>query len=140
MKMYIRLQNGLPVDHPILEENFVEAFPNVNLNDTTDFAEFVRVSAPVPKVYEIYQGSTYGLLNGVYTDIHQVRRMSDEEKTVKQDQIKTIWAEVNGPASWTFNEVTCDFQPPVPRPDDYLTKQYVWDEPNLAWVESTPPV
>lgn len=136
MKMYIRLENGLPVDHPILEENFVNAYPNVDLTNTTDFAEFVRVPYPALGVYEIYEGVSYGLLNGVYNDIHQVRGMTTEEKKAKQDEIKAVWA-IQGPASWTFDEVKCIFQPPIPRPDDYLTKQYVWDEPTLSWVELT---
>lgn len=133
MKMYIRIENGATVDHPIVEENFVIAFPDVNLANTTEFAEFVRVSAPVPGVYEVYEGLVYGFLGGVYTDIHQVRAMTDEEKTTKQDQIKAIWAD-RGFASWTFDEATCMFQPPVPRPDDFSTKQYNWDESILSWV------
>ena len=39
--------------------------------------------------------------------------------------------------SWILNEETCDFQPPTPRPADYLTKQYIWNEPTLSWVEPT---
>lgn len=34
--------------------------------------------------------------------------------------------------SWTLNTTTCDWEPPVPYPDD--GKPYVWDEETLSWV------
>lgn len=38
--------------------------------------------------------------------------------------------------SWTLNEDTCLWDPPVPMPtDDQL---YDWDEPTLSWVASSP--
>ena len=37
-------------------------------------------------------------------------------------------------ASWTLNEDTCIWEPPVARPDD--DKYYNWDEDNTAWVET----
>jgi hypothetical protein len=35
--------------------------------------------------------------------------------------------------SWTLNEETCDYEPPVPYPQD--GKYYVWDEQNQMWNE-----
>lgn len=35
--------------------------------------------------------------------------------------------------SWTLNEFTCTWDPPVPYPKD--GKQYLWDEAILSWVE-----
>lgn len=37
-------------------------------------------------------------------------------------------------ASWTLDEDTCQWQPPVARPDD--GKFYLWDEEAGNWVES----
>jgi hypothetical protein len=37
--------------------------------------------------------------------------------------------------SWTLNEDTCLWGPPVAYPDD--GKPYYWDEATLAWVEVT---
>jgi hypothetical protein len=39
-------------------------------------------------------------------------------------------------ASWTLNNETCLWEPPVPRPADGRT--YSWDETTLAWVDQTP--
>lgn len=35
--------------------------------------------------------------------------------------------------SWTFNETTLDWQPPVPYPND--GKVYQWSEQALQWIE-----
>ena len=35
--------------------------------------------------------------------------------------------------SWTLNEETCLWEPPIPRPVD--GKAYDWDEGTLSWVE-----
>jgi hypothetical protein len=37
--------------------------------------------------------------------------------------------------SWTLNENTCRWEPPVPYPTD--GKYYFWDEQNQVWVERT---
>ena len=37
--------------------------------------------------------------------------------------------------SWTLDEQTCWWVPPVPMPQD--GKRYMWDEPSLSWVEVT---
>jgi hypothetical protein len=36
-------------------------------------------------------------------------------------------------ASWSLNEETCQWEPPVPLPDD--GKLYYWDEETLSWIE-----
>lgn len=36
--------------------------------------------------------------------------------------------------SWSLNESTCDWVPPVPHPQD--GKLYNWDEQSQAWVEA----
>ena len=37
--------------------------------------------------------------------------------------------------SWTLNEDTCLWQPPIPFPDD--NKVYFWNEEGQTWVEQT---
>ena len=37
--------------------------------------------------------------------------------------------------SWTLNETTCLWEPPVTRPDD--GKMYTWDEDTTTWVKVT---
>jgi hypothetical protein len=37
--------------------------------------------------------------------------------------------------SWTLNEETCRWEPPIAYPDD--EKMYVWDDELLLWVETS---
>ena len=39
--------------------------------------------------------------------------------------------------SWTLNETTCQWEPPVAYPTD--GKRYGWFEPNQEWIEITSP-
>ncbi len=37
--------------------------------------------------------------------------------------------------SWTLDDATCTWQPPVAYPDD--GNRYTWDEPTTSWVQVT---
>lgn len=135
MELFIQIQNGQPFEHPILGDNFRQAFPNVDTNNLPEsFARFVRVEKPVIGVYEVYEGVTYEWKNGSVTDVHHVRPMMLEEIKNKQDAVKAQWKE-KGYASWVFDEITCSFTPPTPYPTD--GKFYQWDESTTSWVEVT---
>ena len=139
MELFIRIQNGQPFEHPIMGDNFRQAFPDVDTNNLpAEFARFVRVAAPAFGVYEKYTGVTYELIDGVYKDVHSIAPMTAEEIAIKQQTVKDAWAANNGFASWTFNETICAFEAPTPYPID--GKLYRWDEPTLAWVEVTAPI
>ena len=136
MKLYIRYENGELIDHPIMEENLLQLFPGLDVNNLPPtLIEFVRVPHPEIGVYEVYEGSHYAIVDGVCTDIHQVRSMTTEEKLEKQTQVKSEWAlrEWN---SWTFDEETCHFNPPTFPPQD--GKLYLWNEATTSWYEYTP--
>lgn len=134
MRLFIKVENGQAVGHPILEENFRQAFPDVDLDNLPqEFSLFERVEQPEIKPYEIYLGSTYEKFGDVFKDVHNFKNMTSRQKTEKINKTKEIWA--NGPAyaSWIFNEETCSFQPPIPHPEG--KPPCMWDEDNLCWVE-----
>jgi len=136
MNLYIQLQNGEPVNHPIMEENLRQAFPEMDLNNLPEtFARFERIAPTMLGVYEISEGATYEWVDGVVKDVHHRRAMTPEERTAKQDAAKDEWQQNNGFASWIFNDEKCIFEAPVPYPAD--GKFYVWDEPTTSWVEPT---
>ena len=135
MELYIRLKNGQPFEHPILGENFRQAFPHVDINNLpNDFARFVRVAPPEIGIYEIYEGVTYERNGDVFTDVHHVRPMTADEKQQKQEAIKSSWAK-NGFASWQFVEEICAFVAPIPFPRD--GKPYKWNEATISWEQIT---
>jgi len=134
MKLFIKVKNGQPYEHPILEENFREAFPSIDLNNLpSEFARFERVQRPeAAGVYELDQVA-YQWVDGVVKDVWSVRPLTDEEKTQKQNEVKAAWRENPGWTSWIFDEDVCFFKPPIPYPTDM--KLYRWDESTVSWVE-----
>jgi hypothetical protein len=131
MELYIRLDQGQPVDHPMTKSNMQKVWPDFDFDNLPpEFARFLRVPAPVPGVYEFVVGCEYRW-NGDQVEDHWITRpMTLEEKTAKQDEIKQNWTDF---PSWTFNEETCEFEPPVPYPED--GNRYFWDESQLAWQQ-----
>lgn len=140
MEFFIRVdENGQTVDHPIAADNFCQAFSDIDTNNLpSNFVRFVRVAPPPLGVYEKNQRVNYELKDGVWTDVYSCDQMTNEEITALQDQVKATFAATAGFASWTFNEITCRFDPPVPYPND--GKHYGWDEPTTNWVETTAPM
>jgi hypothetical protein len=99
MNLYIRIKNGQPFEHPILEDNFLRAFPDVDIkNLPPEFAKFQRIEQPLPGSYEVYVGVTYELVDGVVTDVHHFRPMTQEERDefdrLQAEKI-TAWMEEN---------------------------------------------
>lgn len=135
MKLFIQIRDGQPFQHPIFGENFREAFPHIDTNNLPpEFARFERIQPPAVGIYEVLLGPSYQWADGIVKDVWLVRPMSAQEKAAKQDQVKADWAE-HGFQSWSFNEATCSFVPPVPYPDD--GQRYRWDESTVSWIAIT---
>jgi len=132
MELFIRIVDGQPFEHPIFGDNFREAFPDVDTNNLPpQFARFVRVQPPIIGLYQKNQTVSYQLIDGVYTDVYSCEDMTAEDILEKQQIVKDAWAK-NGFASWVFNETTCEFDPPIPHPND--GNFYNWDELTTSWV------
>ena len=139
MELYIRIKDGQPFEHPIMGDNFKQAFPDIDVNNLpTAFARFERVARPILGVYEVMvsETATYELIDGVYKDVWQKRNMTAEEKTAKQRRIKDFWVlrgQADNFTAWTFDEATCAYLPPIPRPE---TGDYFWQGTTSSWVET----
>jgi hypothetical protein len=132
MNLYIRIENGQPVNHPIAETNLNSVVRGIDVDNLpSDYASFTRVEMPELGPYEVCT-STYQWGGDIVTDAHSTREMTTEEKTAKQDAVKADWA-ASGYASWVFNEDDCTFYPPTPRPLDGIARE--WDEETISWVE-----
>jgi hypothetical protein len=103
--------------------NFQEAFPDIDPNNLpAEFARFVRVPRPTLGVYEVLvsEDPTYQLVAGVFTDVWDVRAMTDVEKFEKQQTAKNFFnarPQAENWAAWLFDETTCTMQPPITRPN-----------------------
>ena len=84
MELFIKILNGQPFEHPILGDNFRQAFPHIDVNNLPpDFAKFIRVDEPIVGVYQIADGPTYEWDNNVVKDVWTIREMTEEEKENK---------------------------------------------------------
>lgn len=138
MKLYIETENGVPKNHPAFEDNLLQAFGVIPEN----WIAFERVERPQLKVYDVLDQEypEYQLVDGVYKDVWSIRDMTADEIAFKQQTAKDSWASLPNRenfTAWAFDEVTCSYIPPVPRPDD--GKLYRWDGTVNNWVEVTPP-
>lgn len=129
MNLYIRLQNGQPFEHPILEDNFNQAYPDIDVNNLPpEFAKFERITPPAYGAYEVLEGPFYQWNDGIVRDVWTMRPMTEQEKQAK---IKLVLENKQFP-SWIFNEVKCICEPPIPYPTD--GKPYIWDEAVVNWI------
>ena len=98
MKLFIQIKDGKPFEHPILGENFCQAFPEIDVNNLPpEFARFERVERPVLGEYQVLvsENPTYELIDGVYKDVWHTREMNAEEKLIikqrKIENYKQAW-------------------------------------------------
>ena len=139
MNLYIKIENNAPVGHPLLQSNMFHNFGRFGPDNIPDgYMRFYRVDRPAPtSVYEfVSQNPNYVIRDGAVYDEWEVRDMTAAEKTEKQNDVKAQWASLtNAPASWTFNETTCEYEPPVAYPDDFWESgtAYRWNEETQTW-------
>jgi hypothetical protein len=145
-KLFIQVnESNVPQGHPAFEYNLKECFPEHDFDSgpPSGWLEFERTPEPKLNVYEkfddtkgsencdafeTHNGLTYELVDGKIKDTWHVIPMTDEEKTKKQEQAKVDYG---GPESWTFNEETCEWDPPIAYPSD--GKPYVWNDSTSSW-------
>jgi hypothetical protein len=153
-RLYIQIVGGRPVNHPAFENNLIEAFGSV----PDDWVLFTRVPKPLVGLYQVIDPPepTYDFVDGSWCDYWTVRGMTPEEKALIQRPVRDAWA--NRPyasnfSAWEFDEETCSYKPPVPRPEGHAAwdgatntwkerqarpddgKAYKWDIPSWSWVE-----
>ena len=134
-------ESNIPQNDPCTKENLKQAFPSLDWDSSvpSGWMKFERIDSPVLSAYQKYDSPqiTYEVIDGVVKDVWHILNMTDDEKKTKQDRVKADWAALDpaGPASWTFDEATCSYQPPVAYPSD--GKNYEWDESSTSWEEIT---
>lgn len=132
MKLFIQVENRNTINHPAFEENLIQAFGCVPDN----WEPFERKLKPEIQTYQLFESEepSYEKINGVWTDVWYIREMTEEEKTNKQNTVKSQWLESDLSKSfnsWVFDENTCSYIAPIPYPND--GKRYIWDEVDLQW-------
>jgi hypothetical protein len=130
MRLFIRVQGNTIIDHPVMEENFVTVFPEIDINNLpANWRNFERVEAPIPGVYEVVESGEYVQIGEVVKNTWILRPMTLDEKNRKQEDSKRIFN--NRFSTWTFDDSICNFVPPIPYPADQ--KPYEWDDSIRNW-------
>ena len=140
MYIFIQVKDGQPVNHPALPFNLIQAFGTI----PPDWEPFLRVDRPTLGVYQVIESSesAYEKVNGIWTDVWPVRDMTPEEKAAKQQSVKDAWAarpQAQNWDAWVFDEETCSYKPPVPRPDPVEGKIVFWCGAENNWKEVPQP-
>jgi len=130
MSFFIRIKNNEAFEHPIAEDNFKQAFPDIDIDNLPDeFARFVRVALPTLGAYEVLENSTYEWDGAIMKDVHQIRDMTEEEKATKLAE-----AYSNLPEGWTLNEETLQMSvTPPEKPDN--SEGWIFDLYQNSWIK-----
>jgi len=137
MKLYIQVENDLPINHPALEDNLIQAFGSV----PSGWEEFVRVEHPTPSVYQIMDSDTptYEKVDGVWTDVWAIREMTTQEKAAKQQAVRDAFNAreyASNWSAWVFDEAICKMVPPTPRPDPVEGTIVFWCGADNDWKQA----
>ena len=81
--------------------------------------------------------TSYNTIGGQHTQGGTPLRKNYAGIGYSYDAIRDAFIPPQPFASWTLNEDTCQWDCPVPAPQD--GKMYFWDEPTLYWVVVTNP-
>lgn len=131
MELVIKIENGFPVNHPMLLDNLVQCRPDIDANNLPDeYKRFKRVPKPELGPYQLFikEEPEYKLTNDVVQDVWLFRDMTPWEKQEKIDSM----LEYKPYDSWVFNEEHCIWEAPISYPED--ENHYIWDEPSISWV------
>jgi len=135
MNLYIETENGQTKNHPAFEDNLIQAFGSV----PEHWELFVRVVRPIPTVYQnVDEESTYQKIDGVWTDVWNLRDMTAEEKVAKQQATLDAFnalEQASNWSAWTLNKVTCIMDPPIPRPEQTEGVLVFWCGAENNWKE-----
>lgn len=132
MNLYIELQDGKPINHPMQQSNLEMIYPGMDFENLPEnYCKFVRVQKPWPKWDEVIEGPEYKMIDGIFYDVWTINKISDE---VRQQKIEDLIQSCPYP-SWTIDYENCNIIPPAPIPSE---GSWTWDEPTLSWVEYVP--
>ena len=131
MALFIQIENGQPVNHPVYDFNLIQAFGTI----PQGWAMFNRIEQPNGLITTPFQKAvcTYGLSsdNVTWEDKWSLVDMTADEKTAL---IAETEAHPPGP-NVTLNTETLNWTPNIAKPTD--GKKYIWDSLTGSWVEIT---
>jgi len=92
MRLFIQIKAGQPHEHPILEDNFRQAFPEIDVeNLPPQFAEFVKTPRPIiPAHYTLDPELPEYVWDGNLITEHWSFRPMTEQELLENEVYKPI--------------------------------------------------
>ena len=151
MELFIKVdENNIPIGWPYEKSNLKVGFPELNFDSETPpdgWLKYIKVDKPELGPYQKFDesigadiseayphnGLEWKLINGEIREVWHYITIAEVEKKTLQDKVKADWAALDpaGPASFIFNESTCQYEAPLPYPSD--GKEYFWNEDFNSW-------
>lgn len=144
--LLIFIENDRPVGYPVFLSNLKEQKKYKNLNIKRlpkNLAIFIKTpfKEKLDNPYQTFEKTTYEWTrDGKVEERHHYRQLTACEKKERQEHQKKLFKKNCGWKSWTFNEETCEYDPPIPLPPELITEHpteemwsYRWDENNLCF-------
>lgn len=138
--LFIRVDDNGTIEHPILEENLREVFPDLDVNNPpSGFARFERVEVPAFEDFRVVYKTTYELSEQLtsqygtptYTDVYHIREMTEEEKAGKTQCPTTYGMDIDTPVYNVLDDEPATQQLEVPEKPE---GDYTWDPYTNTWV------
>jgi hypothetical protein len=137
MSYYIKTNSsGEAEGLPILTENLLVAFPDIDLNNNNEYVLVERSELSVG-TYEVFIETVFERHGDIFKEVHKIRDMTAEEVDDKKEEFRLNVLEFNPPpASWVWNKDACRFIPPVRHPEypNPTFGKYEWRESDTSWV------
>lgn len=85
MILYLKVEDGKPIDHPVTQANLLEVFGTI----PDEYKPFNRTDKPPVGLYEVddIDAQMYHEVDGVWTDAWPVRPMNAEERAAKEAEV-----------------------------------------------------
>ena len=87
------------------------------------------------KTNDLWVQTSYNTIGGVHVLDGTPFRKNYAGKGYKYDKTRDAFIPPTPNKSWVLNESTCQWDAPIPHPDD--GKYYYWNEATTNWVEIT---
>jgi hypothetical protein len=135
MKCLIQIdENGNFVGHPIVMDNFLQAFPNIDISNDIPpkgFAWFTRKNSPYT-IANVPENNTFDsryikTSDTTFEDEFYIRPMTQEEL----DEREQRFLSTKPYPSWIADTKNKIWKPPIKRP----VGSWDWDESTLSWIE-----
>lgn len=133
--LYIQVKNGMPYQHPVTESNLRMLYPDLDPDMPPEgFEKFIRNPTPEVGPFDVYEGTEYLKIDGIYQDHHKITSMTSAQK---QEKIRVMRETFPFANTWSLNETTGVWTPPKPAPN-VDGRNFIWSDQQMDWIEINP--